>query len=401
MTTILLADIDEARLEELSSIIQAAKPDWEVVALTSAADVLQCASNDDIHCVVTDYDLQDSNGIDLLKNIQIKHPNIVRLTVSANQHHDVVQKSTVASHRFVERTVPDEVLVGAIECSLRLKNLLSDASLTQCMSEIRTLPSLPEIYQQMVSELTAPQSSLQNIARIIESDNALTVTVLKIVNSAFYGLNQRVESVSHGVALLGVHLIKNITLTAKVFAQFQGSKQQLLKLQQLNDGANRTGALANQFARLSGVSRSAVDHAQIAGMLSNIGELVELSRATKESSEGLEANIQGEANIQAKNNMRASIELQGAYLLRLWSLPDPVVEAVAMQYESPPFSKVAITPLIILHAIRYLEQNFSELIRKDACSAYLEQIVSTKIANLWIDAYNDLQALTSHTNVDG
>jgi len=401
MTTILLADIDEARLEELSSIIQAAKPDWEVVALTSAADVLQCASNDDIHCVVTDYDLQDSNGIDLLKNIQIKHPNIVRLTVSANQHHDVVQKSTVASHRFVERTVPDEVLVGAIECSLRLKNLLSDASLTQCMSEIRTLPSLPEIYQQMVSELTAPQSSLQNIARIIESDNALTVTVLKIVNSAFYGLNQRVESVSHGVALLGVHLIKNITLTAKVFAQFQGSKQQLLKLQQLNDGANRTGALANQFARLSGVSRSAVDHAQIAGMLSNIGELVELSRATKESSEDLEANIQGEANIQAKNNMRASIELQGAYLLRLWSLPDPVVEAVAMQYESPPFSKVAITPLIILHAIRYLEQNFSDPIQKDACSAYLEQIVSTKIASLWIDAYNDLQALTSHTNVDG
>lgn len=387
MTTILLADSDEVALGKLFSELECARPDWRLVSKTCGLDVLQLVGDESVDSIVTDVELQDMSGFELLSKLQANYPDIIRITLSADLDHEVVLESTRANHRFINRAVSTDTLVSAIESSLRLHEVLSDNALKNCMNEVSNLPSLPEIYQQMVTELTSSQSSLLNVGRIIETDAALTATVLKIVNSAFYGLNQRVESVSQGVALLGVHLIKNITLTAKVFAQFEGNASELNQLRQLNDVANRTGALTNQMARLARVPRTVVDHTQIAGMLSNIGELVILSRLRDNSIQPSDINS----------------ELQGAFLLRLWRLPDRVVEAVALQHESPVKATNEITPLIILHSIRYLEthiSNITDVAERDACQEYLEYMVPGPTAELWIDAYCDLQSLTAHNDLD-
>lgn len=384
MTTILLADGDELALRKLLGELALARPDWQFLGTTRGIEVLQQVSNVSIDCIVTDVDLQDMSGFELLSKLQANYPHIIRITLSADLDHEVVLESTRANHRFINRAVSTDSLVSAIDASLRLQHVLGDDALESCMSEVSSLPSLPEIYQQMVSELTSSQSSLLNVGRIIETDAALTATVLKIVNSAFYGLNQRVESVSQGVALLGVHLIKNITLTAKVFSQFKGNSLDLARLRQLNDSANRTGALSNQLARLAGVPRTVIDHAQIAGMLSNIGQLVVLSRLNDKSFQS--------TNIHS--------DLQGAYLLKLWRLPDPVIEAVALQQDTPAKATPELTPLIILHSIRFLENHFTDESNREACQEYLKDIVPDRTATLWIDAFCDLQALTSHRDQD-
>jgi len=387
MTTIILADSDDAARGELISRLTSAQPDWHIIDLSGGLDVLQRMSEDTISCVITEVDLHDMSGFELLSKLQANYPDVVRITLSADLDQESVLESTRVNHRFINRAVSTEVLISTIASSLRLQEVLGGENLKRTMNEIGSLPSLPEIYQRMVNELSSSQSSLLNVSKIIESDSALTATVLKIVNSAFYGLNQRVESVSQGVALLGVHLIKNVTLTAKVFAEYKGGEQQLSKLRQLNDNANKNGALTNQFARLAHVPRSVVDHAQIAGMLSNIGELVQLSKSTDDTPELSEADS----------------NLQGAYLLKLWMLPDPIVEAVALQHESPPRATAALTPLIILHAVRYLEAHFVDLTdnsQRTACQAYLEELVSPAIATSWMNAYCDMHTLTEDDAAD-
>ncbi|MFK8081627.1 MAG: HDOD domain-containing protein [Granulosicoccus sp.] len=388
MTTIILADSDETVLGELLDSLQSVRPDWQFVGLSRGIDVLQRANTENDNCIVTDVDLPDMSGFELLSKLQANYPDIVRITLT----HDLEQRAELEisrlTHRFINRAVCTDTLVSAIESSLRLQQLLCAEPLKRSMSDIGSLPSLPEIYQEMISELTSPQSSLSNVAKIIESDSALTATVLKIVNSAFYGLNQRIESVSQGVALLGVHLIKNITLTAKVFAQFDGGVQQLDKLRRLNDNANRNGALTNQMARLAGLARPDVDHAQIAGMLSNIGEVFSLSDKTNARTDQAEA---------------IATELQGAYLLKLWLLPEPVIEAVALQYESTLRPSTATTPLTILHAIRYLETHYVDPTNKSQREdgiAYLEKRVSPGVAEQWVDAYCDVMALTAQNDID-
>ncbi len=390
MTTIILADSDKESLGNLAGRLKVIRTTWNIIGLHSASDVLARVSEGGIDCVVTEMTLQDMSGFDLLSQLQSDHPEIIRIALSADQDHEIMLQSTRANHRFINREVSDEVLAGAVECSLRLHKLLQDDMLRAQMSGIIGLPSLPEIYQQMVQELTSAQSSLLGVARIIETDVGLTATVLKTVNSAFYGLNQPVESVSQGVALLGVHLIKNVTLTAKVFAQFEGNDIDTRRLRQLNDQANKTGALTNHFARLARVPRTVVDHTQIAGMLSNIGQLVAMSNKT----------LTAQQSDPAK---RIQSELMGAYLLRMWLLPDPVVQAVALQTESPPQTTQCITPLLIVNAVRHLELNLTDVKNNDqldSCREYLESIVSPLLAEQWIEAYSDLELLTEAPGPD-
>ena len=107
--------------------------------------------------------------------------------------------------------------------------------------------------------------------------------------------------------------------------------------------------------------------------------------------------------VENANDESVDTELLGAYLLRLWLLPDPVVEAVAWQNETPPRHTTSITPLLILHAIRYLASEFPDVSndeRRRGCLDYLEGMVPADTAERWIDTYSDLQKLTAHSDLN-
>lgn len=381
MTTILFVDSDSSALNALEQSVADLRPSWIVCTATTGKQALELIDSQEVDVLVSETQLPDMSGFDLLGNVRNSHPETIRLTLSTDHDAEVVMESARANHRFIAKPVSYSVLTTAIDCSLRLRSVMLDEQLAHFVSDIESLPALPEIYNKMMAELASPHGSLLTVGSIIESDTGLTVTVLKIVNSTFYGLSQRVESVAQGVALLGVHLIKNITLTAKVFSQFKGSALSLRRLSQLNDQAVKMGALANQFGRYAKVARSTVDHSQMSGMLANIGELI---KAIK--------------NDDQTESSHLSHELIGAYLLRLWLLPDAIVEAVALQRESPPRFVESITPLIILHAIRHLQDNFTNVNdeeQRQACQDYLETFVPEAIVDLWLNAYQDLEQLTS------
>jgi len=337
MTTIILADPDKEASDAIAGRLNQLRPQWSVVACSSGQDALSYILDNTVDCVVSDVVLDDMSGHELFESLEKTHPDIVRFTLSADLDRERSLESSHTNHRFVHKPVSDDVLLNFIERSLLLRTVLDSELITHEMDEVHNLPSLPEIYQEMISELAAPQSSLLNVANIIDTDLALSATVLKVVNSAFYGLHQPVDSVAQSVSLLGAHLIKNITLTAKVFAQFEGTGSDLAMLKRLNNDAIKTGALSNQMARLARVPKNVANHAQMAGMLSNIGQLLTLSNASQLP--------------------QTKAELRGAYLLRTWLLPDAVVEAVALQHETATPAHTTLTPLVIVHAAHYLQEN--------------------------------------------
>jgi len=381
MTTILFVDSDNSALNALEHAVADLRPDWVIGTATTGTQALEFTEAQSVDVIVSETRLPDMSGFDLLGSVRKTQADTIRITLSADYDAEVVLESARANHRFITKPVSDTVLTTVIDSSLRLRSVLHDQELARFVNDIESIPALPEIYNEMLAELASPHGSLLNVGSIVERDTGLTVTVLRIVNSTFYGLSQRVESVAQGVALLGVHLIKNITLTAKVFSQFKGSKLSLRRLSQLNDQAVKMGALSNQFARYAKLSRSSADHSQMAGMLANIGELIAAVKCDEQSAP-----------------CHLSNELIGAYLLRLWLLPDAIVEAVALQFESPPQCIESITPLVVLHSIRYLQGNFTNVTdeeQRQACQHYLETLVPETVVELWLNAYQDLEQLTS------
>lgn len=393
MTNIVLLDSDEKALDQLVKSLRAMHDDWQLSPVTSGRQALKhIKDNNDVDVIISETVVSDMKGVDVLDNIRESFPTIIRFSVSHNSDDEVVMENARANHRFINKSVEPTIIAAAIESSMKLREILQNEELATYMRNVNSVPALPAIYDEMMQELSSPHSSLLKVGDIVESDAGLTITVLKIVNSAFYGLNRRVESVAQAVTLLGVHLIKNITLTAKVFSKFEGSQLSLRRLTELNNQAMQMGAISNQFARFARLPKAQVDHCQIAGMMCNVGELI----AAVKSEEDASAQTQ-EDDTPADNATPLPASLLGAYLLRVWMMPDPIVEAVALQYDPTPPTCMAITPLTVVYSIRYLQTHFSNTSDPEqrlACAKHLETFIAAEIVDRWLDAYQAIEELT-------
>lgn len=384
MTKILLADSDTSACMELARTLGKARVSWTVITASSgkqALDVLYDESIDvPVDVIVSESELVDMSGFHLLDQARKAPRAPVRFTLTADASVEAVLGNLRVNQRFLLKPLDVEMLAISIESSLLLKNCMNQEPLKRFMRSVTTIPAMPAIYDDMMQELASPNSSLLRVGEIVETDTGLTLSVLRVVNSAFYGINRRVESVTQAVTLLGVHMIKNITLTTKVFSRFSGSKLSTSHLAELNEEAIRIGALSNQFARYAKMSRSSLDHCQIAGMMAHVGELI--------------AAVHDDASLDSL----PATELIGASVLRGWYMPDAVVEAVALQYDPPQQNPDVVTPLTVLHSIRYLQSNFTrtdDKQQRESCARYLAGLTPPEVADAWLDAFCAIEQLTA------
>lgn len=90
------------------------------------------------------------------------------------------------------------------------------------ISNIRNLPTPPIVFHQIQKVISDPNVSAAKVAAILAEDPAMSVKVLRLTNSAFYGLNREIESVKQAVVIIGFEAIKNLVLSASVLDMFKG-----------------------------------------------------------------------------------------------------------------------------------------------------------------------------------
>ena len=88
------------------------------------------------------------------------------------------------------------------------------------VENIRQLPALPAIVSKLISVVNSPDTSAEDAANLIEKDPALTTKVLRLANSAFYGMPRSISSVSSAVVILGFNTLKSLVLSASVVNLF-------------------------------------------------------------------------------------------------------------------------------------------------------------------------------------
>jgi HD-like signal output (HDOD) protein len=88
------------------------------------------------------------------------------------------------------------------------------------VENIHQLPALPAIVSRLIAVVCAPDTSAEDASELIERDPALTSKVLRLANSAFYGMPRSISSVSSAVVILGFNTIKSLALGASVVNLF-------------------------------------------------------------------------------------------------------------------------------------------------------------------------------------
>jgi putative nucleotidyltransferase with HDIG domain len=124
-------------------------------------------------------------------------------------------------------------------------------SIDTLLDEVVTLPSLPTTVTRITELLNDPLSNLSDVANVIQTDPALALKTLRLVNSAYYGVGQRVDTVDHAVTMLGIKVIHNLAYTAAVFETFERGSGELL-----------------HHSVMTGIAmRSLIDHSSCRGMI--------------------------------------------------------------------------------------------------------------------------------------
>src|SRR4051812_16163700 len=94
--------------------------------------------------------------------------------------------------------------------------------ITNAVNAISHIATLPEITVKIIELVENPRSTAQDLNKLISNDPALCARILKVVNSAFYGLPGQIGSINRAVVLLGLNAVKNIVIAASLTKLFRG-----------------------------------------------------------------------------------------------------------------------------------------------------------------------------------
>ena len=89
------------------------------------------------------------------------------------------------------------------------------------LQKIETLPTLPIVVTRIMQLVENPKTAAVEISKVVSLDPALTVKILKIVNSAYYGFPKQITTITHAIMILGFEDVKNIAMGISVFDIFK------------------------------------------------------------------------------------------------------------------------------------------------------------------------------------
>jgi HD-like signal output (HDOD) protein len=316
---------DEPRvLEGLKRMLRPKRNEWQMTFVGSAAEALNALKKEPCEVVVTDMRMPGMNGAELLEVVQREYPDTIRLILSGQAETESVMKALGVSHQFLSKPCDAEVLQGTISRAFALRDLAGS-----------------EQVQKLVEVLRSPNSSIEDVADIITTDPAMTARLLKLVNSAYFGLQKPVADVARAGALLGLDRIMALVLGQGIFSDCEPPKVEGFSMEALWRHSVSTAAAAHRIAIAEQMDRDVVAAAFLAGMLHDIGKLVlamglpdQYAKVLKQAANGKAGDLQQIEMLE----LRASHTDVGAYLVGLWGLPNTIAEAIAY-HEDPSQSR--------------------------------------------------------------
>src|SRR6185436_737485 len=258
---------DEALvLQGLQRMLRPWRDEWEMEFVDSGAKALERMAQVTFDVVVSDMRMPGMNGAELLAEVMQRHPKTVRLILSGHADKDLILKCVGSTHQYLAKPCDAEALKATVLRAGSVENALRDEKLKALVAQMDNLPSIPSLYVQMVEALQSSEVTLEEVGAIIAKDMAMTAKILKLVNSAFFGLRRQISSAAEAVNYLGLDTIRSLVLSINAFSQFESLPLGRFSIEALWTHSLNTAALAKAIGQAECDPKLA-DESFIAGML--------------------------------------------------------------------------------------------------------------------------------------
>jgi HD-like signal output (HDOD) protein len=333
---ILFVDDEPQVLEGLSRMLRSKRNEWTMTFVESGAAALEVMAHEQIDVIVTDLRMPVMDGTSLLERARNLYPGTVRLILSGHGDLSPIMRSAGVAHQYLTKPCDAEILKATIQRARALNDILHSARLQQLVGRIRSLPTVPAVYQELQRALRDPEATLGSLARIVAKDAGMSAMILKLVNSAFFGVAKQTHAVLRAVSLLGVDTVLGLVLTHGLFEDQADAGAAVVNPAQLQAKAELAAAATRCVARLERLDAASVDQAYVAALLQEIGSLVLATQLPEQYTDVIARSRALAVPLIEMETVEfgATHAEVGAYLLGLWGLPSPVVEGVSF-HETP------------------------------------------------------------------
>lgn len=341
---ILFVDDEQNILDGLKRSLFQFRKEWEMYFATSGAAALEIIENKEINIVVTDIRMPIMNGVELLFKIREKHPEIIRIILSGQSDENLLLDATLVAHQFLSKPSNTEILVETIKELFYLRSNLRDDTILKIVNGIMKLSPTNQHFAEIDQEINSNNISMNKIASYVAKDVNLSAKILHVVNSAFFGLSNRIANIEMALNFLGVNTIKAIMYLLRTQESFDGLDIDQNLISTLFEHSVKVAKAAELIYTTEHKNSQEAKEAYTIGLLHDVGKLA-LCYIPKYKEE-----VMRQKNFLSVDNefelLGVSHSEVGAYLLSIWNLPQTVTEAIAFHHNRKHFTDIGFNTII-------------------------------------------------------
>lgn len=349
---IIFVDDEEMVLQGLQRMLRPYRDEWDMAFVNTGAKALEIMAREPFDVIVADMRMPHMTGVELLNEVMKHYPETVRLILSGHSDKEFVFQSMGVTHQYLSKPCDPELLQSVIRRATASREILYNQELLPLIGRMKSLPSLPVLYYEIINKLQDPDVQLEDITDIIARDIGMTAKILQLVNSAFFGLCHRVSDLNSAVSFLGLNVITALFISVHAFSLYEGGKIPELSMASLWKHSLETALLAREICRLETTDNTVANEAFVAGLLHDSGRLVLAANFPERYQEVVRTARQERCAILdvEKNFFEHTHSAVGGYMLSLWGLPVPIVDAVSYHHEPGMLPGQTFCALTAVHA---------------------------------------------------
>lgn len=289
--------------------------------------------------VIADFQMPDIDEVALLKAVREIDANIIRMIMTEEPGPEVTKALAGADIQQIIAKPWDEAELTEIVRSAFEQTASEEMEmlgLHRIISKIDSLPPVPSVYAEL-SEITqdAENVSAAEITRVISQNPAIAAKILQIANSAYFGQQREVATVSNAVVVLGMGMVENLVPATSVFQTFETGTDSGLDQEGFWKHCLACGMAASLLERKITKNRERAEVAMLAGTLHDLGKLVLAQYMPDRYAEVVSmARTRRMMLCDEEEEMLGTTHAAvGGYLAEWWSLPRKISQALSYHHE--------------------------------------------------------------------
>ena len=385
---VLFVDDDPLILQGLQRMLRPMRNDWAMSFVESGPKALESMAELPCDVVVSDMRMPVMNGAQLLGEVKERYPRTVRLILSGHADKELILQCVGTAHQFLLKPSDPETIRSAIARASAFNASVKSEQIRKLIVGMDTIPSIPAVYAEVVELLKKEDVGIDEVGEVISKDLAITAKLLKLVNSAFFGLCRQVSSPSEAAVYLGIDTLKSLVLGVNAFARFDGLKTPGVSIEKIWTHSLEVGAVARKIIEAEDGPRGFAEESFVAGLLHDIGKVVlatnlpEYQKVLAHAAHDKIPLFQAEEQAFGANHADVA-----GYVLSLWGLPTRVVDAISHHHMPEPTAATGLNPMIAVHVADAAVHKKMGLVDPEAMlrTEFLERIGATENVKRWMN----------------